>query len=167
MPFVTQSRLESKHGVVQRTGLSCFLCPGPPLTVEAAALKCLQGWPGQLYKHLLSSQHMPCPGLERRDERWAFLCPLEAHCLVMEGTGTLMGHAGVAASRCATLSSLQRTCCRMQLADCPQLASPPPAFGIHGYSHMEATTSLGSWSVAEPSGVPELLLWLGKGSFIF
>ena len=126
MPFVTQSRLESKHGVVQRTGLSCFLCPRPPLTVEAAALKCLEGWPGQLYKHLLSSQHLPCPGLECRDERWAFLCPLEAHCLVMEGTGTPMGHAGVAALRCATLSSLQRTCCRMQLADCPQLASPPP-----------------------------------------
>ena len=54
----------------------------------------------------------------------------------------------------------------MQLADCPQLTSPPPALGIHCCTHMEAATSLGSWSVAEPSGVPELLLWLGKGSFI-
>lgn len=26
MPFVTQSRLESKPSMVQRTGLSCFLC---------------------------------------------------------------------------------------------------------------------------------------------
>lgn len=69
MPFVTQSRLESKRGVVQRTGLSCFLCPRPPLTVEAAVLKCLEGWPGQLYKHLLSSQHMPCPGLGSSDEQ--------------------------------------------------------------------------------------------------
>lgn len=105
MPFVTQIRLESKHGVVQRTGLSCFLCPRPPLIVEAAVLKCLEGWPDQLYKHLLSSQHMPCPGLERSDERWAFL--LEAHCPVMEGTGKLMGHAAVAASRCTMLSSLR------------------------------------------------------------
>lgn len=102
MPFVTQSRLESKHGVVQRAGLSCFLCPRLPLTVEA--LKCLEGWPGQLCKHLLSSQHMLCPGLEHSDKRWAFL--LEAHCLVMEGTGKPMGHAAVAASRCAMPSSL-------------------------------------------------------------
>ena len=100
--FVTQSRLESKHGVVQRAGLSCFLCPRLPLTVEA--LKCLEGWPGQLCKHLLSSQHMLCPGLEHSDKRWAFL--LEAHCLVMEGTGKPMGHAAVAASRCAMPSSL-------------------------------------------------------------
>ena len=69
MPFVTQSRLESKRGMVQRTGLSCFLCPRSPLTVEAAVLKCLESWPGQLYKHLLSSQHMPCSGLGRSDEQ--------------------------------------------------------------------------------------------------
>ena len=56
-----------------------------------------------------------------------------------------MRHAGVAASRFTALSSLQRTCCGMQLTDCPQLTPRPPTLGIRCGTHTEAATSLGSW----------------------